>query len=93
MADTLGGIMARPDHRCVLAVSHGGACRAFMRYWEQNQKVELHTRLCNCCILKFEYEDGQFSLVGHRQPRLCRSAPGVSALTAGTLPPGHTTGR
>ena len=63
MADTLGGIMARPDHRCVLAVSHGGACRAFMRYWEQNQKVELHTRLYNCCILKFEYEDGQFSLV------------------------------
>ena len=63
MADTLGGIMARPDHRCVLAVSHGGACRAFMRYWEQNQKVELHTRLYNCCILKFEYEDGKFSLV------------------------------
>lgn len=63
MADTLSEIMERPEHQTVLAVSHGAACRAFMRYWEKNQKIELKERLYNCCILKFEYEKGEFSLV------------------------------
>lgn len=63
MAKTLLEIMEREDHDTVLAVSHGASCRGFMRYWEKNQKVEVKTRLGNCCILKFEYENGEFSLV------------------------------
>lgn len=55
--------MARPDYHSVLAISHGGACRAFMRYWEENQQVDQKSRLRNCGILKFEYADGAFTLV------------------------------
>ncbi len=62
MAVTLGEIMERPDHRTVLAVSHGAACRGFMRFWEKNQQAVLNGRLENCCILKFLYENGEFSL-------------------------------
>lgn len=63
MADTLKEIMEREGHETVLAVSHGASCRGFMRYWEKNQKAELKGRIENCCILKFEYENGEFSLV------------------------------
>ncbi|MGN0662766.1 MAG: histidine phosphatase family protein [Faecalibacterium sp.] len=63
VADTLAEIMGREDHHTVLAVSHGASCRQFMRYWEKNQKVDQKERLGNCCILKFEYENGEFSLV------------------------------
>ena len=34
-----------------------------MRYWEKNQKAQLTGRVGNCCILTFEYENGEFSLV------------------------------
>lgn len=61
--ETLDAIMSKEDHHCVLAVSHGGAMRQFMRYWEANQQIEIKTRLYNCAIAKFEYEDHQFSLV------------------------------
>lgn len=63
LADTLESILCKEDHVCVLAVSHGAACRSFMRYWEKNQKVEPTKKIENCCILKFEYEDHEFSLV------------------------------
>lgn len=63
MADTLESIMSQDDHQVVLAVSHGASCRGFMRYWAKNQKTELKERVGNCCILKFEYENGEFSLV------------------------------
>lgn len=62
MAKTLKEIMDN-NHNSVLVVSHGASCRCFMRYWEKNQQIELSTRLYNCCILKFEYENGEFSLV------------------------------
>lgn len=61
--DTLIKVMRNQDHNIVLAVSHGAACRGFMRYWEKNQKVDQKERLGNCCILKFEYEDDEFTLV------------------------------
>lgn len=63
MADTLEEIMSKEDHHVVLAVSHGAACRGFMRYWAKNQKVDQKSRILNCCIFKYEYEDGEFSLV------------------------------
>lgn len=63
VVSALHEIMEKDNHNCVLAVSHGAACRGFMRYWEKNQKVTLTERLYNCCILKFEYENGEFTLV------------------------------
>lgn len=63
LANTLEKIMMNEDHNCVLAVSHGAACRSFMNYWEKNQKVKIKGRVGNCCILKFEYENHEFSLV------------------------------
>ncbi|MDE6953324.1 MAG: histidine phosphatase family protein [Erysipelotrichales bacterium] len=63
MVNTLTEIMNKDDHEIVLAVSHGAACAQFYRAWEQYAKVIRKERLYNCCILKFEYEDGIFSLV------------------------------
>ena len=60
---TLEEIMAREDHRVVLAVSHGAACRQFARQWEPYDQVKITERLYNCCILKYAYEDGIFRLV------------------------------
>ena len=39
-ADTLLEIMQKEDHKVVLAVSHGGACRGFMRYWQETSQVD-----------------------------------------------------
>ncbi|HAO61337.1 MAG TPA: histidine phosphatase family protein [Erysipelotrichaceae bacterium] len=63
MTDTLVDVMNQEGHECVLAVSHGGACRQFMRYWAANSPVDQKGRLGNCCILKFAVEDGQFTLL------------------------------
>lgn len=63
MSKTLTGIMNQEDHQIVLAVSHGGACAQFYRAWEKYAKVEKKERFYNCCILKYEYEDGIFTLV------------------------------
>ena len=40
IADTLLEIMQKEDHKVVLAVSHGGACRGFMRYWQETSQVD-----------------------------------------------------
>ena len=63
MSKTLTGIMNQEDHQIVLAVSHGGVCAQFYRAWEKYAKVEKKERFYNCCILKYEYEDGIFTLV------------------------------
>ncbi|WP_296875675.1 histidine phosphatase family protein [Thomasclavelia sp.] len=63
MADTLTEVMNKKDHQVVLAVSHGAACRGFMRYFAKNSRVDQKSRIRNCCILKFEFENDQFSLV------------------------------
>ena len=63
MNRTLTEIMERDGHQTVLAVSHGGACRQFMRYWEHTSEVQPKGRLGNCCILKFKYQDGMFELL------------------------------
>ncbi len=62
MSKTLEEIMEHEDHQVVLAVSHGGSCRQFMRVWEHNAKVKLQTKLYNCAIMKFSYENHQFTL-------------------------------
>ena len=63
VADTLLQIMQQDDHDVVLAVSHGASCRQFMRAWEHNSSIEQQKRIGNCCILKFEFEDDEFTLV------------------------------
>lgn len=71
MADTLHDIMEQPDHNVVLAVSHGGSSFGFLRYWQKNQKCTFERPkdgMPNCTIYEYEYEDGQFSLVGVHFP-------------------------
>lgn len=63
-------IMEREDHQVVLAVSHGAACRQFMRYWEHVNPMQPNGRLGNCCILRFRYENGQFELQEIVNPNL-----------------------
>lgn len=63
MVNTLTEIMNKENHKIVLAVSHGAACAQFYRAWEQYAKVIKKERFYNCCILKFEYENGIFTLV------------------------------
>lgn len=60
---TLKTIMDRENHDTVLAVSHGASCAQFYLEWEKHAKVARKGKLQNCCILKFEYEDGVFALV------------------------------
>jgi broad specificity phosphatase PhoE len=62
MADTVQKIMEE-DNEVVLAVSHGAACRKFMQYWEHTSSIRQKERIGNCCILKFEYENEEFTLV------------------------------
>ena len=63
MNKTLTEIMNKNDHQVVLAVSHGAACAQFYRAWEEHAKVKKTERFYNCCIQKYEYEDGIFTLV------------------------------
>jgi probable phosphoglycerate mutase len=63
ISDTLLEIMNKKDHQIVLAVSHGAACRGFMRKWAHTSDVTQKERLGNCCILKFEFENDEFRLV------------------------------
>lgn len=62
---TLTDIMEKEDHHVVLAVSHGGAIAQFLLAFEKYAKVVREGRMFNCCVLKFEYEDGIFSLVDY----------------------------
>ena len=63
MNKTLTEIMGKNDHQVVLAVSHGAACAQFYRAWEEHAKVKKTERFYNCCIQKYEYENGIFTLV------------------------------
>ena len=56
-------LMAAVAGSTVLMVSHGGACRQFMRKWAHTSQVDQKEKLKNCCILKFYYEKGTFELV------------------------------
>ncbi|MGG1593753.1 histidine phosphatase family protein [Terribacillus saccharophilus] len=51
------------DNEVVLAVSHGAACRNFMRYWEHTSTIVQQNKIGNCCILKFEYENKEYKIV------------------------------
>lgn len=63
MAKTVKELMDQDGHDCVLIVSHGAACAQFYKYWEGYAKVEKTERFYPCVILKYEYEDGIFTLL------------------------------
>ena len=62
MVRTCTEIMEKDGHNTVLAVSHAGACFNFLSYW-QDPAEELKKGFPNCCIFKFEYENGKFTLL------------------------------
>lgn len=58
MVAALSRIMARPQHDCVLAVSHGSACQEFLEYVAGGGEQP-----DNGAVLHFSYCDGAFSLL------------------------------
>ena len=58
MVAALSRIMARPQHNCVLAVSHGSACQEFLEYVTGGGEQP-----DNGAVLHFGYRDGAFSLL------------------------------
>ncbi len=62
MYQTLKDIMEKDEHHSVLAVGHGGAIFMFLKRWEDlSQRAAI--KFSNCCILKFEYDDGIFNFI------------------------------
>ena len=58
MIAALSRIMVRPQHNCVLAVSHGSACQEFLEYVADGGEQP-----DNGAVLHFGYRDGAFSLL------------------------------
>ena len=58
MVAALSRIMARPQHDCVLAVSHGSVCQEFLEYVAGGGEQP-----DNGAVLHFSYCDGAFSLL------------------------------
>ena len=55
----LSRIVVRPQHDCVLAVSHGSVCQEFLEYAAGGGEQP-----DNGAVLHFGYFDGAFSLLG-----------------------------
>lgn len=63
MVTTLTNIMNKDDHQCVLAVSHAGACMAFLGAWcDANEVMNKYGGFPNCSILHFKYDNNKFIL-------------------------------
>ena len=58
MVAALSRIMDRPQHNCVLVVSHGSACQEFLEYVTGGGEMP-----DNGAVLHFGYRDGAFSLL------------------------------
>ena len=58
MVAALSRIMVRPQHNCVLAVSHGSACQEFLEHVTGGGEQP-----DNGAVLHFGYRDGAFSLL------------------------------
>lgn len=70
MYHTLKEIMEKEDHNNVLVVSHSGACYSFLSHITDPDIVRNQGGFTNCCILHFEYENGQFRYVDIIRPQL-----------------------
>ena len=62
LAATILQLMQETPGQSVLMVSHGGAIRNFANVWQDYWRTEISTRMTNCCVLKFTFEDDQFYL-------------------------------
>ncbi|MCL2559916.1 MAG: phosphoglycerate mutase family protein [Turicibacter sp.] len=69
---TFTDMMEKDGHDSVLAVAHAGVCGFFTYYWKpemithfgKNKSASAkHSKMQNCCILKYEYEDGKFDFI------------------------------
>lgn len=63
VSDTILQLMQNDNHNSVLMVSHGASCRTFMRFWGHKSSVDHIGRIGNCCILKFAFENNEFTLL------------------------------
>ena len=57
MVATLTDLMRRPDHSCVLAVSHGSAIKEFMDHVKGTAADERDRVPGNCSVLHFAFDD------------------------------------
>lgn len=60
---TLTDIMDKKDHHTVLAVSHAGACMAFLKTVTDPDIVLKNGGFSNCCILHYTYENKEFKFI------------------------------
>lgn len=67
MVHTCTTIMEQENHQVVLAVSHAFACIEFLRAWTDPTE-QINKGIPNCCIFKYEYEGGEFTLVDVIRP-------------------------
>lgn len=60
---TLADIMSRPEHECVLAVSHGSAVREFMDSWIEDSRLDVPGVPGNCSVMRYDFDGERFALV------------------------------
>ncbi len=65
-------IMRRPEHENVLIVTHGATTRIFIEKWMDHARVTGETRIKNCGIVTFEFDEntGIFSCIDAWSPTL-----------------------
>lgn len=63
VSDTILEVMQKNNHDSVLMVSHGAACRTFMRFWGHKSSVDHIGKIGNCCVFKYEFENNEFTLL------------------------------
>ena len=63
VSTTVLELMKNTDQETVLIVSHGLSCYCCAKRWEQNQQVSLPNDMPNFVVLKYQFNDEQFSLV------------------------------
>lgn len=59
MNSTLIEVMENENHNTILCVSHGGAMYRFIQKWVSQERIQ-NIKFTNCCILKFDYSEGEF---------------------------------
>ena len=63
VSDTILEVMQNDNHDTVLMVSHGAACRTFMRFWGHKSSVDHIGKIGNCYVFKYEFENNEFTLL------------------------------
>lgn len=70
--NTFTELMEKDDHQTVLAVAHAGVCGFFTYFWhpeavshfgKNSSSRAKNSKMQNCCILEYTYENGKFHFV------------------------------